>query len=129
MNRRSAILVGLGVAVLIALFLLFRPSSKEGAPSSPTVTGSTEVRVELAVSGGQVLGGGPRTVDVPLGATVSLGVTSDVADEVHVHGYDITHDVAPDAPAELTFVADAEGVFEVELEDAGLLLAELEVSA
>jgi len=55
-------------------------------------------------------------------------VTADVVDEVHVHGYDLFADVAPGAPATINFVADIPGVWEVELEGAGALLVELEVS-
>lgn len=32
--------------------------------------------------------GQARRVSVPLGTVVSLAVTSDAADEIHVHGYD-----------------------------------------
>jgi len=52
----------------------------------------------------------------------------EVADEVHVHGYDMTVDVTPGAEETLEFPADIPGIFEVELEDAGTLLFELEVS-
>jgi hypothetical protein len=55
-------------------------------------------------------------------------VHADVSDEVHVHGYDIHGDVSPESPSSITFTADAPGVFEVELESAGLLLFELKVS-
>jgi hypothetical protein len=56
-----------------------------------------------------------------------LRVTSDVADEVHVHGYDLKVDLEAGVPGELTFTPDAAGVFEVELEKKGLKLIELEV--
>jgi len=61
-------------------------------------------------------------------SNVELTVTSVIADEVHVHGYDLMADVAPGAPVTIRFVADIAGVFEVELEDRGLQIAELEVS-
>jgi hypothetical protein len=50
-----------------------------------------------------------------------------VADEVHVHGYDLTVDLEAGQPGELTFTPNAAGVFEVELEEHGLQLLELEV--
>jgi hypothetical protein len=55
-------------------------------------------------------------------------VDADVADEVHVHGYDLVADVAPGSPAELTFLADIPGVFEVELESSHVELLRLEVA-
>ena len=58
---------------------------------------------------------------------MTLRVRSNVADHVHVHGYDLMRDVAPGKPAELTFRATIPGRFEVELEERGLQIAELTV--
>ncbi len=58
---------------------------------------------------------------------MTIRVTSDVADEVHVHGYDRTVPVAAGQTAEVTFVASIPGVFEVELERIHRLLFTLEV--
>jgi hypothetical protein len=66
-------------------------------------------------------------VKVPLGNTVLLRVKSDLADEVHIHGYDLVQEVVAGGSASFEFVADVPGIFEVELEAARLLLVELEV--
>jgi heme/copper-type cytochrome/quinol oxidase subunit 2 len=66
-------------------------------------------------------------VKVPVGNTVLLKVKSDVADEVHIHGYDLVSAVEAGGSTDFEFVADASGIFEVELEDAHLVLVELEV--
>ncbi len=58
---------------------------------------------------------------------VEITVTSDVAEEVHVHGYNIRHEVVAGNNDPLRFTADIPGVFEVELEDSGLPLFELTV--
>jgi hypothetical protein len=81
----------------------------------------------LGYAGGEVIGGTQR-VPVPLGATVTLVVTGDAADEVHVHGYDLYLDPTPGSAAMITFPADIPGVFEVETHGSGLVLAQLEVS-
>jgi hypothetical protein len=52
-------------------------------------------------------------------------VRSDVADEVHLHGYNLKRDVAPGAPARLPFRATITGTVEVELEQRGLPLARI----
>ncbi len=65
--------------------------------------------------------------DVPLGEEVTITVTSTFADEVHVHSYDLFAELEPDVPGRITFVADVPGVFEVELENAGVPLFELVV--
>jgi hypothetical protein len=82
--------------------------------------------VSVRVSDGSVRGtSGTETVTA--GERVTIVVAADEADEVHVHGYDLTSGVVPGSPASISFVADIPGVFEIELEDSGLLLFELEV--
>lgn len=58
---------------------------------------------------------------------MTLIVSADVADEVHVHGYDLMADVAPGSPARISFEASVPGRFEVELESRALQIAELRV--
>jgi hypothetical protein len=82
--------------------------------------------VSITVSGDRV--DGPGRVRVKLGEEVRLEVVADRSDEVHVHGYDLYADVAPDSPAVIVFTADVPGIFEVELESAHLPLVELEVA-
>ncbi|MDQ3785444.1 MAG: hypothetical protein M3360_11340 [Actinomycetota bacterium] len=82
--------------------------------------------IKVEVSGGEVNGVGP-TVEVAVGERVALEVASDTDDEVHVHGYDVVAAVSPSQPAQLGFVADLPGAWEVELENAGMLLFELRV--
>jgi hypothetical protein len=86
-------------------------------PEPPPEPAVTRVRIR----GGQVVGGA-KTVEVARGEAVRLVVAADAADEIHVHGYDITKNAGPGAPARFVFRADLEGVFEVEshvAEDAG----------
>jgi hypothetical protein len=83
-------------------------------------------RVEVAYAGGAVTDGVVRYA-VPLGSTVELVVTSDVADEVHLHGYDRRSFVTAGASTTITLVADLPGVFEAELERRAVPLAELQV--
>lgn len=91
--------------------------------TAPSATGSV---FDVTVAGGEVTGGGRQEVD--LGDTVTIRVTSDVTDRIHLHGYDLQADVPTGETAELTFDATIPGVFEVELEDAGIPLLELEIS-
>ena len=99
-------------------------SSPSASPSpSPTVEGTV---IELTVAGGEVSGDTGR-VEVPLNGTVILRVTSDVAEEVHVHGVDEYVDLAAGQTTEATFVADVPGVFELELHGSGQLLTRMQV--
>ena len=72
--------------------------------------------------------GGVARVQVALGSVVALMVTSDVAEDVHVHGYDILRSVSDGHPAHFALTAAIPGVFEVEFESSGRLLMQLEIS-
>jgi hypothetical protein len=109
------------------------PSTTGGAaptaPSStaPVPTTNEAVRViEVSYAGGQVAGGAQRAT-VRLGEKVRLRVTSDVADEVHVHTYDLRAAVGPGQPADVELVASIPGRHEVELEKKHRQLLVLEV--
>ncbi len=99
--------------------------------STTTTTTTTPddgvTRVDVTVANGAVVGG-LEVVSVPVGEPVVLTVDADVADEVHLHGYDLFAQVGPGAPASIEFTADIPGIFEVELEGARLPVVELEVS-
>ena len=98
-----------------------------GAGSATTEAAAGAQTVQVAVTGTKVQTA-ERRVKVPLDGKVRLEVTADRADEVHLHGYDRKVDTSPGKPAVLEFTADVPGVFEVELEEAGLKLVELQVS-
>ncbi|WP_347059743.1 hypothetical protein ABC795_04665 [Blastococcus sp. HT6-30] len=103
------------------------PATAGSAPSTTGPAEATGQRLEVRVAGGQVTGDNGR-VPVALGEPVSVVVTSDAPDEAHLHGYDVTADLAPGQPAELAFDATIPGVFELELHDAGTVLLTLQVS-
>jgi plastocyanin len=92
------------------------------SPPEAPAAATREVTVDIA--DGHVTPA-PGRVEVGLGDTVRLTVTSDVADEVHVHGFDIAGPVGPDQPFETEFVADRDGAFEVETHDDAKLLFSL----
>ena len=98
----------------------------ETAQAAPTPV-ETGQRIEVEVAGGQVTGDTGR-VPVAVGASVMLVITTDVADEVHVHGYDLTAELEPGTETAVTFDATIPGVFEVELHESGTALLSLQVS-
>jgi hypothetical protein len=98
-------------------------------PTTAAATTSTTEAVrliEVTYAGGQVAGGVQRT-PVRLGEKVRLRVSSDVADEVHVHTYDVKVAVAAGQTAELDLIASIPGRHEVELEKKHKQLLVLEV--
>lgn len=151
-----ALAIAAAAVVAVVLFVLLRPSGDDTAPTAPapaTTTAATEAeppevepvettteettgeettteedegRIEVVVRGGEPLGGIVRAT-VEQGEDVTLVVRSDVADHVHLHGYDLIADVAPGQPGRIEFEATAAGRFEVELEDRGVPIAEISV--
>lgn len=142
-------LVGLAVAVVAIAFVLARPEESsekaddpapragQTAPSpapearpadgrdggGPTATAESALPppVVVRLTGGEPAGGIERIV-AEQGEIVRFQVTSDATDEIHIHGYDVTRDVAPGRPARFSLTADIEGIFEIEshaAEDAG----------
>lgn len=105
-------------------------STPVSVPASPTSTlpAGVDQVVRITVRDGRVVGGAQR-VKVRLGDVVRLVVTSDVADEVHLHTYDERADVAAGGTATVTFTASIPGVVEAELEEHGLTLVRLQVQA
>jgi len=101
-------------------------TSGPGTTAKPTTTADATPVIEVRVVGGKPQGG-VRRERVRSGETVVLRVIADVADEVHLHGYDLSANVAPGKPAQIRFTADITGVFEVELEQRKQPLLMLEV--
>jgi heme/copper-type cytochrome/quinol oxidase subunit 2 len=83
---------------------------------------------EIELEDGQPIGG-VETIEAESGETIEFVVSSDAPDELHVHGFEITEQVAPGEPARFRFPADIEGVYEVEAHEAGdVPVAEIQVS-
>jgi ABC-type glycerol-3-phosphate transport system substrate-binding protein len=94
--------------------------------TTKTTTAAGPVTIRVLVKGGKPVGGIQRAT-VKKGQTVAIVVHSDVADEVHVHGYDLHKDVAAGGTVRIAFPATIPGVFEAELESRGLQIVEFTV--
>lgn len=107
-------------------------TATETTKTEPTTTTTTEPEVEkptvvrIVVVNGAPEGGIVRN-SVDKGDRVVLVVTSDVADEVHLHGYDISRDVEAGETIRIAFRATLPGRFEVELEGRGIQIGDLTV--
>jgi hypothetical protein len=102
-------------------------SSSSTTGGSTTTTSSTApVTINVLVKGGKPVGGIQRAT-VKKGQTVAIVVHSDVADEVHVHGYDLHKDVKAGGTVRIVFPATIQGEFEAELESRKLQIVEFTV--
>ena len=72
--------------------------------------------------------GGIKRLEYSAGDEIRFEVTSDVADEVHVHGYDLMQDVPAGGTVSFDFPAEIEGIFEAELEGRKEQIAEIVVN-
>ncbi|OFW72864.1 MAG: hypothetical protein A2Y55_05915 [Actinobacteria bacterium RBG_16_68_12] len=98
----------------------------ETETTPPTTEEAKPTVLRVTVTGGVPESGIVReTVDK--GDRVVLVVSSDVADEVHLHGYDISRDVPAGGTVRIQFTANVPGRFEVELEERGVQIADLTV--
>ncbi|TDC74005.1 hypothetical protein E1285_43915 [Actinomadura sp. 7K507] len=97
-----------------------------GPPAASAGAGPSVITVTATVTGGEVRTARSR-VKVPRGATVEITVTSDRADEFHLHGYDREMALAPGRPATMRLTAGTPGVFEAELHRTGGRVFELQV--
>ncbi|GAA1580577.1 hypothetical protein GCM10009789_38050 [Kribbella sancticallisti] len=102
------------------------PAAKPTA-SAPTVA-VAGVNVEVTIKEGKIATAGGTVVKAKAGQTVRLVATSDVADSLHVHGYDKTLDLEPGKTVSLLFTADMKGSFEVETHESAKLAFRLQVA-
>jgi hypothetical protein len=138
---------GLAVAAAIVLFVVLRDDdSGSGASSATTPTAeapggngspsgrdgrqgqASEPKVATVVVRGGRPAGGVQELTFEKGGRIRFVVESDVADEVHLHGYDIAKPVDAGGEVEFDIPASLEGVFEVELEERVVPLAEVTVN-
>jgi hypothetical protein len=147
-TRIAALLVTL--AVIVGLFFAFKGGNDDDSTTATTATTDTaatttdgsgsgsagekkkEKPADSSVPVIEVVGGQPQGgiagLDFNQGDEIRFDVTSDAADEVHVHGYDIEEEVPAGGTAKFDFPADLEGVFEVELHGSETQIAELTVN-
>lgn len=94
------------------------------APESASMGGKVPT---IVVRHGEPVGG-VEELEYDSGDQIRFEVSSDVAEEIHVHGYDLMQDVAAGGVASFDFPAEIEGIFDVELEGSGEQIAELRVN-
>jgi hypothetical protein len=127
-TTRIALAVG-AIAILVVLFVVLNGGGDNNDSKTTTSTQTTapvERAAVITVRGGKPVGG-IHKLNYTKGDQVRFRVDSDVADEIHVHGYDFHKDVSKGGSVSFSFPAKIEGVFVIELENAGEQIAELRV--
>jgi hypothetical protein len=147
---RTVALIAAGLGLIVSLYFALSPGGDDEATSTTTTAAQTTtaatttepevtttaatttapaepevVRISVSVPADKAPS--VRHFTIQQGRQVVFVVKSELADEVHLHGYDLSADVAPGQPATIRFKATAPGLFEAELESRSLPIAELEV--
>ena len=133
MQTKTIVILIATLVILGGLFVVLKPDSKteesdthvEPTASASVAPSPSSNTFSFLVSGGRVTA--PEKFSVTQGSEVTIRVTADTADEVHLHGYDLSKPTVPGQPVEIKFVAATAGRFEIELEKAALPLGNLEV--
>jgi hypothetical protein len=139
MNSTMRVVLGIGVVVVAVVLLVVLKDNGGGNSNEKTTTGaasggqgstgSAQAAIPTIVidkSGKPV--GGIAEISVEEGEEVRFEVKSAVADEVHMHGYDIMKDVKAGGSVSFDFPATIEGIFEAELEGRKEQILELTVN-
>ncbi|WP_373082245.1 hypothetical protein [Zhongshania sp.] len=136
MNYRALIFILISAIALTALFLLLKPTA-EPPKVQATVSQSDTVNaestsvpsprtIELSIKDGALISG-PQRIQVLQGEEIKLNFVSNHADELHLHGYDLTLKLKAKETATLAFTAKHSGRFGIELHHAHGEIAALEV--
>lgn len=114
------------IAVGAVLFIVLSGGDDEDSGETRTATAtqtSTEAGTETVETSSEASivfrngrpVGGVEEIEADGGDTVFIVVDSDESADIHVHGYEIEAPVDAGEKAQVSFTADLEGVFEVEL--------------
>jgi hypothetical protein len=149
MSRTQRIAL-LGVAAIIAVLAIVvlpgdydeptptastQPAQQaRSTPAEPAGDGAEQTRATQAAPASKpkrkpplLRAGTERELEFTKGETVRFRVRHPSAEEVHVHGYDISRDLQPGKTATVSFKAELEGIFEIELEQSGTPIVSLKV--
>ena len=146
--KQRAVWLGLAAVVLVvAAFVIGRPGADEEEPeraaSTPTPTATAESTPETAEATETptpmprptatprpeivLRPGAVRTVRTRKNRTVRFSVRSPRADELHVHGYDITRELPAGKTVGVRFKATIEGIYDIELHSTDEQIGRLRV--
>jgi hypothetical protein len=100
--------------------------SGKSAPEAGKPAGKEDVPTIVVRDGEPV--GGIQELEYSAGEQIRFRVSSDAAEEIHVHGYDLMKDVPAGGTIEFDFPAELEGIYEAELEGLSVQIVELRIN-
>jgi hypothetical protein len=127
-NSTMRVVLGIGVVIVAVVLLIVLKSGGESSNNDTTKTGKAAPITTIVVDQNGKPVGGIAEISLNEGEEARFKVESAVADEVHMHGYDIAKDVRAGGTVNFDFPATLEGVFEAELESRKEQILELRVN-
>lgn len=92
-------------------------------PTTPPPAGDAPQARSIAITiKGKSVTPAPATVDLKIGETLTLVVTSDHDDELHAHGFDVETKLVAGAPTTVLLTGKQAGLYEVETHETPLRL-------
>jgi hypothetical protein len=133
-NRTRAVIALAAIAIAVVLFVVLSGGNNDSGTKSngqagngPSGAASNKPAYDVVVQGGKPAGG-IKKMAYTKGEQVRFTVHSDVADEIHVHGYNFKKDVSAGGTVKFSFPATIVGVFVIELESRARQIAQLRVN-
>ena len=114
MKIAKLIVVIVTVVVLAGMYLVLRPEPASDNGTKLSQETSKALMFDLVLVDGK-LSSGESTIKVKQNETVTIKVSANTKDELHLHGYDKSFELEPDKSAVLSFKANRAGRFEAEL--------------
>lgn len=120
-------LCGLAAAVLVLAGCSSAPEAPPPSPESSSAPAEVGPVLDITIAGGTVTPTNGE-LEARVGMPITLVVSSDVADELHVHALpEHTFDVVPAAGQSFQFTVDVPGRVEVELHEAHRTVVTIQV--
>jgi hypothetical protein len=126
-NSTMRVVLGIGVVIVAVVLLIVLKSGDESSSNDKTAGKAAPITTIIVDQNGKPVGG-IAEISLNEGEEARFKVESAVADEVHMHGYDIAKDVSAGGTVTFDFPATLEGVFEAELESRKEQILELRVN-
>jgi hypothetical protein len=131
-GQRIGLLVA-AVAIAVVAFVIAKPGSSDnnndststqaaGGGSKPA--GPKTFRIVLK---NHEVASGPKVITVKNGDSAVIVVSSDKPETVHLHGFEIEHEITPSKPGRYAFKAKNEGAYELESHTTEKKLATVQV--
>lgn len=113
--------------IVAAALLVASGCGEDDAKVEPKQSGPVTETFEISIADG-VVEGGPKQHKVKPGTKVVVEILSDQADDVHLHGIDISTKVGLHEPGRLEFTAKDQGSYDMEAHTSGVVLGTIVVS-